>query len=111
MDASIDAGDEVELPGPPLHLPEAEPGEDNGENRQQSEKRDPPPAPLRGDGGRCGHRPPHIGWSPGAIGIMLLLRWYITHSEPASMITTMTTVKISAIIDHPPSERVFMCRK
>ena len=42
---------------------------------------------------------------------MLVLRWYITHSEPISVIATTTRVKISAIIVHPPSELGLMCRK
>ena len=35
----------------------------------------------------------------------------MTHNEPLSAITTSTMVKISAIIDQPPSDLVFMCRK
>ena len=35
----------------------------------------------------------------------------MTHSEPVSAITTMTTVKIIAIMVQPFSDRVFMCRK
>ena len=35
----------------------------------------------------------------------------MTHSEPVSVITTRTSVKISAIIVQPPSDLVFMCRK
>ncbi len=34
---------------------------------------------------------------------MLWLRWYITHSEPVSVITTSTRVKISASMFQPPS--------
>ena len=42
---------------------------------------------------------------------MLWFMWYITHSEPVSVITTITTVKISAIMVQPPSDLAFMCRK
>ncbi len=47
----------------------------------------------------------------GAIGIMLELRWYMTHTEPDKVITTMTMVKIIASIVQPPSDLVFMWRK
>ena len=61
------------------------------------------------------HADPHPGnffvERDGVIGIMLTRRWYITQIEPASVMMTITSVKISAIIDQPPSERVFMCRK
>ena len=44
-------------------------------------------------------------------GIMLWFRWYITHNEPLSVITTSTTVKISASMVQPFSDFAFMCRK
>jgi hypothetical protein len=33
------------------------------------------------------------------------------HSDPTSAITTRISVNISAMIDQPSSDRVFMCRK
>jgi hypothetical protein len=42
---------------------------------------------------------------------MFELRWNITQIEPASVMTTRTIVKISAIIVQPPSDLVVMCRK
>ena len=47
----------------------------------------------------------------GDIGIMLGLRWSITHSEPVRVMTTRTKVKISASMVQPPSDFGFMCRK
>jgi hypothetical protein len=39
MDPSLDAGDEVKLPGPPLHLPGSEPDEDaDYQGRTQAEE-------------------------------------------------------------------------
>ncbi|MFK4679888.1 hypothetical protein ABIF39_001645 [Bradyrhizobium diazoefficiens] len=65
------------------------------------------PSCLARHGPQFAHFIPLIWW----IGIMLLLRWFITHSEPDSAITTMTMVKISAIMLQPFSDFVFMCRK
>ncbi|MCY1236142.1 hypothetical protein D9M72_487850 [compost metagenome] len=45
------------------------------------------------------------------VGIMLLFRWNITHSEPVSVITTSTSVNISDSMFQPPSDLAFMCRK
>ncbi len=42
---------------------------------------------------------------------MLWLRWNITHNEPLSVMTTSTSVKISASMVQPPSDLAFMCRK
>ena len=44
-------------------------------------------------------------------GIMLVFRWYITHSEPVSVMTTSTSVNISDSMFQPPSDLAFMCRK
>ena len=43
--------------------------------------------------------------------VMLVFRWYITHSEPHSVMTTSTSVKISDIHVQPPSAFDVMCRK
>ena len=43
--------------------------------------------------------------------IMLVLRWYITHMDPLSVMTTSTRVKISDIHVQPPSAFEVMCRK
>ena len=44
-------------------------------------------------------------------GIMLWLRWYITHSEPDSTMPTRISVNASARKFQPPSDLVFICRK
>ncbi len=114
MDALLDAVDQCELPGAAFDLPDAESDqEDEGGEREDRE----PQGGARGLATRPGclvyHGPglahfiPVISW----IGIMLLLRWFMTHSEPDSAITTMTMVKISAIMLQPFSDLVFMCRK
>jgi hypothetical protein len=45
------------------------------------------------------------------IGIMLVFMWYMTQSEPASVMTTSTIVKISASMFQPLSDLASMCRK
>lgn len=69
-------------------------------------------------GGRCIadgngdiHKNNHGDRLIACTGIMLAFRWYITHSEPVSAITTMMTVKISAIRVQPFSAWEVMCRK
>jgi hypothetical protein len=49
-----------------------------------------------------------ISW---VAGIMLVFRWYITHSEPDRAMTTTMIVKIRASMVQPPSDLEFMCRK
>ena len=44
-------------------------------------------------------------------GIVLVFRWYIIHSDPLSVMTTSTSVKISDIHAQPPSAFEVMCRK
>ena len=44
-------------------------------------------------------------------GIMLVFMWCITHSEPASTMTTRTPVNTSASRFQPPSAFGLMCRK
>ena len=114
MNALLDAADQSELPGATFDLPDAEAHEDSecGERKNRE-----PPGRTRSPCGLArfvvlgahanAHFMPVISW----IGIMLLLRWFITHSEPDSAITTMTMVKISAIMLQPFSDLVFMCRK
>lgn len=79
MDARIDARDQILLPREPLDLPDTERREagrcEQGQPDQQRAFQDG--APISAEG----------------IGIMLLLRWYMIHSEPASTITTSTAVK------------------
>ena len=114
MNALLDALDQRQLPGAALDLPDAEGNEENQGGKR--EHRDPQRRPrglvmrfgrLACHGPVLAHFIPVISW----IGIMLLLRWFITHSEPDSAITTMTMVKISAIMLQPFSDLVFMCRK
>lgn len=108
MDPRIDFHDQLVLPVHPLHLPHPERNKGaKCKHKQQGQPPGPPRrsvgSPLRDAQGNC-----PISW---LIGIMLWLRWYITHSEPDSAITTRITVKISAITVQPFSALVFMCRK
>lgn len=114
MNALLDAIDQRQLPGAALDLPDAE--RDQKCNGREREDREPQgrarcvaarPVCLARHGPGLVHFIPVIWW----IGIMLLLRWFITHSEPDRAITTMTMVKISAIMLQPFSDVVFMCRK
>jgi len=77
MDTSLYSRDQVQLPGPALHLPDAqrqEPAEP--QQRQDREK------PALGSG----QEP-----MPGSlIGIMFVLRWNMIHSEPEITISTIT---------------------
>ena len=57
------------------------------------------------------HAQGNLRASSTVTGIMLAFRWYITHSEPDSVMTTSVSVKISDIIDQPLSTFEFMCRK
>ena len=81
MDPRVDARDQIELPRATFDLPDAqrrEPG--GGEDRQRDQQR-----------ARAAQ-----GWaliSVEGIGIMLELRWYMIHSEPAITISTITAVK------------------
>ena len=114
MNAGIDAGDEIMLLVHALHLPHAQRHE--GGECEQEEQGKAPGAPRRvprasmvrfsrrGGQGTC-----PMSWL--IIGIMLWLRWYITHNEPDSAIPTIMIVKISAITVQPFSDLVFMCRK
>lgn len=78
MNPRIDAGDQVQLPGAPLDLPSAQRGEaDRAEQRQRDGQRAPSPGRQNGSS---------------VIGIMLALRWYMIHSEPAMTISTITAV-------------------
>lgn len=114
MNALLDAVDQRELPGAPLDLPDAEGDQNNeGGERENREPRARTRSPcgaarfvIPGSHGTA-HFIPVISW----IGIMLLLRWFITHSEPDSAITTITMVKISAIMLQPFSDLGLMCRK
>ncbi len=122
MDALLDAIDERQFPNPALELPHAK----RRENGHADESRDPknerprgppaPPWPLRPwptrrrlvhDGRHPGHCIRLISW----VGIMLVLRWRMIHSDPVIVITSRIRVKMSASMDQPPSERAFMCRK
>ena len=109
VDARLDAREEVELPAAALELPGTE-GDEAGECQQQGCR--------ESDAGGARARRRAIGGAQGrlcrccvVIGIMFWFRWYITHNDPASVITTSTIVKISARKVQPPSERAFMCRK
>lgn len=81
MDACLDAGDEIELPGAPLDLPDTERRETrDAEQRQRDQQR------------------AFQGCMPASavgvvIGIILVLRWYMIHSDPAITISTITPVK------------------
>src|SRR5690606_30708113 len=100
LDARIDRGDQFVLPRAPLDLPDAE--------RRKAERRD---QRRRGKNRAAG--PSQSTWLVGScgIGIILVLRWCITHSEPASMIPTTMIVKTSEVSDQPPSAFGVMWRK
>jgi len=106
--------DEIELPGAAFDLPGAQCDEAGEQQQRHDAQRDPQRHGARA-ALRC--RVVALRTAQGMffmswiIGIMLWLRWYITHNEPASVITTSTSVKIRASIDQPPSTLVFMCRK
>ena len=120
MDPGIDPRDQVELPRPALDLPGSE-----TDQRQEHHQRDEAEGGAaqgrrRGRGAGPARGLPVVGgpdqgalcmtsWAD--IGIMLLLRWYITQTEPESMIVTSVIVKIIAMKVQPCSECVFMCRK
>ena len=42
---------------------------------------------------------------------MFVSRWYMTHSEPLSVMNRMMAVKMSANAVQPRSDRKSMCRK
>src|SRR5689334_7673472 len=113
MNALLDTFDQRELPLAALDLPGAQRDQD-GEGNEREDREPQRRARslqaarrVRSVSHGVAHFIPLIWW----IGIMLLLRWCITHSDPDSAITTMTMVKISAIMVQPFSEAVFMCRK
>lgn len=79
MDPRLDPLDQVQLPRAPLDLPDAQSRETRGrEERQPDQQR------ALQDGAPI---------SAASIGIMLVLRWYMIHSEPAITISTITAVK------------------
>ena len=114
MDAGLDPGDQIELPAEPLNLPGAERDErredqkagehDSGTARPGWARRDIEARPAF-------RRHGMLLICSCDIGIMFVLRWYMTQSEPARVMTTITTVKISASMFQPCSDLVFMCRK
>jgi hypothetical protein len=80
MDPAIDPGDEVQLPDPALQLPDTQCQE--AEHAQQRQPRQEPAL-------RHGQEP-----MPACVmGIMLVLRWNMIHSEPEITIRTMTAAK------------------
>src|SRR3954453_13741153 len=114
MNALFDAVDQREFPGSSFDLPDAQCDQkDEGGERKDREPQGRARSLVERALSLACHAPglahfiPVISW----IGIMLLLRWFITHSEPDSAITTMTMVKISAIMLQPFSDLVLMCRK
>lgn len=120
MNALLDAVDQRKLPGPAFDLPNSE--RDENCKGDEQEGREPQGgartaslrSPLACSSRSRSCSPRSLAqFIPGiwCTGIMLLLRWLITHSEPDSAITTITMVKISAIMLQPFSEVVFMCRK
>jgi len=79
VDARVDPGDQVELPRPPLDLPDAQRGE--ADRPQQGEAEEQKTAQ---------------GWlliSVPVIGIMFRFRWCMIHSDPPIQMTTSTAVK------------------
>lgn len=55
---------------------------------------------------------PEGSYSTGIMpGIILVFRWYMTHSEPTISMPTISTVKTKAALFHIWLDEVFMCRK
>ena len=116
MDALLDLVDEIELPAATLDLPDAERRQDRRRQKRQENESDEAPGAavdrvrvFAVDSGSAGH------------GIWLMSCaasascWCSDGTSPTaireSAITTRTRVKISAIIDQPPSDLGLMCRK
>ena len=103
MNPRLYTRDQVELPGAAIHLPD---GKHHETSHQQ--KRGKVECDERGDSfasqGFCRA-------SCGDIGIMFWSRWYMTHIEPTSVMTTRVSVNTRAMKVQPPSDLVFMCRK
>src|SRR3546814_9910814 len=96
MNARVYRGDQLVLPRPPLYLPEAR--HDETRREQQRQRRQQPPL--------------HGNWFMSCgIGIMLVLRWRMTHSDPASAMPSTMIVKTSEVSDQPPSAFGVMWRK
>src|SRR6202048_2184709 len=97
-------GDKIELPGAPFDLPSSECDKSTEQQKRAERCRrllDPP----------C-HGILRMSCIPCIeAGIILWFRWYMTHSEPLSAITTSMMVKSSANSVHPPSALVFIWRK
>ena len=114
MNALLDAVDQRKFPGAALDLPDAEGDQDNESGERENRE---PQGRTRSSCGAArfvilgAHAIAHFIPVISCIGIMLLLRWFITHSEPDSAITTMTMVKINAIMLQPFSDLGLMCRK
>ena len=99
----LDAGDQVELAGAAMDLPDRERREtSHDQNRGEIERDqgDDPPARQGLASASCGD-----------IGIMFWSMWYMTHIEPTKVMTTRVRVNARARKVQPPSDFVFMCRK
>src|SRR5262249_24675711 len=116
VDAMLDAVDQREFPCATLDLTDAEPDQDDDAGKR--EDREPRRANARFAArtvlavvrrSSAVHYIRSICWA--GIGIMLPLRWFMTHTEPDIAITTITMVKISAIMLQPFSDLGLMCRK
>lgn len=119
MHALLDAGNEIELPGPALDLPGAE-REEAGKGQGRADRQSHPgrraarAAGWRAVAGAGVWRRGRQGMffmSCTDMGIMLAFMWYMTQSDPASVMTTSTIVKISASMFQPLSDLASMCRK
>jgi hypothetical protein len=96
------------LPAEALDLPDTEPSQSgDAGKRDQRGNRECGQGPRRARRGGLVHGICLMSWT----GIILVLRWYMTQSEPARAITTRMMVKTSASIVQPPSDFPFMCRK
>ena len=98
----VDGGDQPQLPRPPLDLPHAERDERRRQRQQQRGQE------AARDARGAGYGRPNAS---GDIGIMLLLRWYMTQVDPPIVIATTTTVKMNDTIVQPPSARESRWRK
>lgn len=124
MHPGIDPRDQIELPTAPRNLPGAEPHQRREHNEDRNAKHRktkkgagflPLPSSIilsqAGFRHLRGHSYGMFRMSWALIGIMFEFRWNMTQSDPVSTIARMTMVKIKANMVHPPSARVFMCRK
>ena len=120
MDAGVHSCDQVVLPRASVYLPGTERGEQpeqtHAEQGEQPKNEDAARArrlriglvAIRAQGRLFACCSVMLWDMPG---IMFEFRWNMTQMEPDRVMTTSTSVKISASMFQPPSDFVSMCRK